>query len=188
MDKQEGVLSTICPGGAHASGNMFNLEITSQLGITITSLDLHIYEVGTTNIRIYISEEGYEGKHDNPLAWEFNQEVKNVQGLGKFNPFTIDINPIFLKGGKTYGIYITTDSNSINLSYTSGANEYSDSHVKLTTGLGLKYPFGEMYEPRTWNGSIHYVVGVVPFPFWAVGIVFILFALGILFRFGNKIL
>jgi len=62
--------------------------------------------------------------------------------------------------GQTYGIYVTLTSGSVNYTNGTGTNQFfADNNIEVSLGSGNAYPFGSIFTPRVWNGTIHYSSG-----------------------------
>ncbi len=157
-----GSITTTFAGTTTQSGNMFDVTAVSG-ALTITKFDLNLADAaGTVSIpvNVYYKSGTYVGSEATSSAWTLlNSYTVTSAGLGNATPMPVD--SLTIPAGQVYGLYITrTDGNY--LTYTSGANTYSDANSKVTLGAGLAYPFGTLYTPRTWNGTIYYTTGTAP--------------------------
>jgi hypothetical protein len=147
-------LTTLFAGGNNHRGNMFNVTAGAE-GITITSFDVNILSSSMRAIAVYYKPGSYVGSEQIAANWTLlGTETVSAQGS---NATPVSIGGLVIPAGSTYGLYVTmTDGAS--LSYTNGANTYSDGAITITTGTGADYPFGTSFTPRTWNGTIHYSI------------------------------
>ncbi len=91
-------------------------------------------------------------------------------------PFPIPIN-VTIPAGQTYAFYITSTNVAVSLNYTNGTavgNVLSaDANLQFKEGKGMEYPFtngtNTLFQPRNWNGRIHYSVPVVSSYLWSTG-------------------
>ena len=98
-----------------------------------------------------------------------------------------------LVAGNTYGLYVTiagppgNDDIDHQLLYTNGSNTYTNADLKITTGIGVAYPFGSggIFPSRTWNGTIFYTPAAVPEP-GSIALLTGLRVLGALLRLANR--
>ena len=67
---------------------------------------------------------------------------------------------IELAAGTVTGFYVTTTTGGMN--YTNGATTYSNADLQLSLGVGKAYAFGATFSPRSWDGTIHYLVDKGP--------------------------
>ncbi len=150
-------LNTTFARGNGQAGNMFDIKATVE--IHVVSLDCH-FDAGTPTIEVHTVPGGYSGHESNAGAWTLQGSgLANSPGLNLPTPlpFVLDIT---ILAGQTMGFYVTgTGVPGIN--YTNGtAIIYSNSHLELYEGLGVQYPFGATYSPRTWNGTVYYTSAV----------------------------
>jgi hypothetical protein len=55
------------------------------------------------------------------------------------------------------GFYVTTTATAINYTNGSGTEPAAQNQdMTLPQGIGLSYPFGTVFSPRVWNGTIYY--------------------------------
>jgi hypothetical protein len=148
-----GSITTTFAGGNGQHGNMFDVTANSA-NITITSFDIHVPDTNAADIEVYYKSGTYSGFENNAGAWTLLGSA-TVTGAGVGNPTAVNIGGLTILVKDTYGIYVTrTDGGS--LEYTNGANTYSNNDITIETGVGNEYPFGIVYTPRTWNGTIYY--------------------------------
>ncbi len=153
---ESGSISTTFAGGTSSSGNMFDVSALSG-PLTLTKFDLHLAETaGTTSIpvNVYYKSGTYVGSEGTPNAWTLLNSY-TVTSAGAGNPTSLPIDNLTIPAGQVYGIYITR-TDGFSLVYSPGANTFSDAHIQINTGAGIKYPFGSAYTPRVWNGTIYY--------------------------------
>lgn len=152
-------LTTTFLGGNSNNGNMF--DITALHTLEITGLEGHIDNFTTANIEVYYKAGSYVGYQNNASAWTLAGSASGVTGagLGVPTPYPITLS-ISIPEGETYGFYITTTTTTNVVQYTNGTisgNVYAeDENVQIKEGLGMGYPFGGYFEPRIWNGILHY--------------------------------
>jgi hypothetical protein len=146
-----GNLTTTFAAGNGQNGNMFDISATNA--ITISSFDVLPANNATYNMEVYYKVGSYAGSENNPGAWTLLGTASIVAPGGV--PVNLPIGGLNIPAGSTYGMYIT-NSNGQTISYTNGANTFSDANMSITTGLGNIYPFGGTFSPRTWNGTVNY--------------------------------
>jgi hypothetical protein len=154
----ENTLPASNSAGNNHRGNMFDIVATNSL--TITSFDA--FPQGNTTVEIYYKVGTWNGFANTPSAWTFIGSAP-VTYTGGFVPVAVPIN-VTIPAGQTYAFYVTSNTSSVSLNYTNGTNVgnvySSDPNITFLEGGGMEYPFtqntGAVYQPRVWNGNIHY--------------------------------
>ena len=145
------------------AGNMFDVTNIGSGPITINSFDIHLGSGAGTNhtVAAYAVLGGYAGNETNAAAWTLMGDVA-VVSAGPGNPSVMLAGGLTIQTGEVYGIYIFQTDGANVIQYTNGANTYSDANVQIVAGLGRGTPIwtGGIFNPRTWNGNIHYTVAV----------------------------
>ena len=150
-------LSTPFNNNNGQSGNMFDVVATSN--IEVTDFDVNI--AGTSTIEIYTKTGTYQGFQGNAGAWTLVTTVPNVPslGIGVPSPVNANIN-VPVSAGATQAFYVTTTSGT--MEYTNGGAVgnvlASNGDLQILEGAGIAYPFAGTFEPRDWNGILHYNV------------------------------
>lgn len=150
--------------GNNHRGNMFDIVATND--VTILSFDAS--PMGNTTIEIYYKVGTWNGFANTPSAWTYIGSAP-VPYTGGFSAVPVDVN-VTIPAGQTYAFYVTSNSTSVSLNYSNGTavgNVYSsDANITFLEGGGMEYPFtqgtGAVYQPRVWNGNIHYALANVP--------------------------
>jgi hypothetical protein len=143
---------------------MFDIVATNS--VTILSFDA--FPMGNTTIEIYYKVGTWNGFANTPAAWTFVGSAP-VAFTGGFAPVPVNVN-VTIPAGQTYGFYVTSNTMAISLNYSNGTsvgNVYSsDGNISFLEGGGMEYPFtqgsGAVYQPRVWNGNIHYALAGAP--------------------------
>ena len=172
VDNCEGMLTTTFLGTTFIddngfAGNMFDVTNIGTAPITITSFDVHLETGAGTNhtVAAYSVLGGYAGNETNAAAWILIGDVP-VISAGPGNPSPMPAGGLTIQAGEVYGIYIYQTDGGSNIDYTNGANTYSDANMQIDAGLGRGTPIwtGGIFNPRTWNGNVHYsiVTGAPP--------------------------
>jgi len=160
-------LSTIFAGNNGQSGNMFDISVTGTSGITITGFAQN-FDFGPALIsgfELWTIAGGISGNQTNASAWTLISSTgsftSNAVNTPTNVPFSTSIS-ISLNPGQTIGIYLTNQSGFSN-SYTNGTAVGSvaatNSNLTIYEGYGVAYPFGQLFSPRIWNGTIFYSAG-----------------------------
>jgi hypothetical protein len=170
-------LTTIWTGGnsLNAPGaNVFDITVLNPGGIVITALDVNCENsrngpLGSSFLlEVWLTLRGgtYVGNAANPSVWQLVAEGTGVSGPTG-TPTNVDIADVFLPPG-AYGIgirYTTTVAPGTAFTYTNGngVNQtYSNADLQLNLGSSVSGTFnGAIYDPRVWNGTIHYEAGSV---------------------------
>ncbi|WP_343636202.1 hypothetical protein [Fluviicola sp.] len=150
--------------GNNHRGNMFDIVATNP--VTILSFDAS--PMGNTTIEIYYKVGTWNGFANTPSAWTFIGSAP-VPYTGGFSAVPVDVN-VTIPAGQTYAFYITSNTSAVSLNYSNGTavgNVYSaDANITFLEGGGMEYPFtantGAVYQPRVWNGNIHYALANQP--------------------------
>ncbi|MNU99983.1 hypothetical protein D3C71_901360 [compost metagenome] len=150
--------------GNNHRGNMFDIVATNS--VTIISFDAS--PMGNTTIEIYYKVGTWNGFANSPSSWTFIGSAA-VTANGGIVPVPVPVN-ITIPAGQTYSFYVTSNTTSVSLNYSNGTtvgNVYtSDANIAFLEGGGMDYPFtigsGAVYQPRIWNGNIHYALADQP--------------------------
>jgi large repetitive protein len=151
VGSSQNVPTTYAAGNNHR-GNMFNVTTTTD--VVITGFD--ISSMGNNHgVEVYYRVGGYTGFESNPSAWTLLGST--IIGA---SPALVSVGEIYIPAGQTYGLYVTSTTSAVSLNYSNGGGVYTDGTLTINTGVGLEYPFtagtGAVYNPRSWNGTIHY--------------------------------
>jgi hypothetical protein len=139
------------------AGNTFDL--TPNQSVRINSFDVHLGSPGATaTVAVYWRPGTSNGFQDSSAGWTLlgtANVVSNGPGVGTPLP----VGGLTVRAGQTYGIYIDVQSYpSAAMLYTNGSNVFSNSDLSLRTFYGKGSPAftGQTFNPRQWNGAIHY--------------------------------
>lgn len=151
-------------GGNNHRGNMFDIVATNAVNI----LSFDASPMGNTTVEIYYKVGTWNGYANTPSAWTFIGSAP-VAYTGGFSPVAVDVN-ITIPAGETYAFYVTSNTQAVALNYSNGTNVgnvySSDANITFLEGGGMEYPFtqgtGAVYQPRVWNGMIHYALANQP--------------------------
>ncbi len=157
-DATNHLLTTVFNGTSGGHGAMFDVNALNE--ITITSFDGN-FSTPTVDLEIYYKIGTFVNFDISPGAWTFIGSANGVpaNGMNQPTPIPIPIN-ITIPAGQTYAFYITT-TGSQNQNYTGngtvGTVYATDGILEIEVGIGKTYLFGTAFQPRKWNGKIHYV-------------------------------
>ena len=163
-----GELTTTYAGGNGHRGAMFDLTVLNPAGIDITSFDFNARSGSQgqpADIEIYFVTDHttYVGKESNSALWTLMGSVTLPDVNATGTPTPVPIGGEILAFGETVGIYFTR-SDGLSIEYTNGPlGVFENTDLRFEDrGVGVVYPFGNTYDPRIWNGTIHY--DIVPEP------------------------
>ena len=150
--------------GNNHRGNMFDIVATNS--VTILSFDAS--PMGNTTIEIYYKPGTWNGFANTPSAWTYVGSAATPY-TGGFSAVAVPVN-ITIPAGQTYAFYVTSNTSAVSVNYSNGnnvGNVYSgDANITFLEGGGMEYPFtagtGAVYQPRVWNGMIHYALADQP--------------------------
>lgn len=175
------ILATQLDGDTGAFGNMFTVTSGNET-IEISSISVHTdFASGTVTALVYVKEGGYLGFENDPVAWRKVAE-STVLGNGAGKPTMIPrehFDPITMGPDQTIALYVTLDKPDIRYTRTAtpaGNPVASSAQLSINAGAGLAdYPFATeffMYQPRVFNGLIHYASAADCYPLSEVGYAF----------------
>ena len=174
---QSGSLVTTYDGGNAQDGNMFNIKVACDL--TIDSFDVHFEDennpapCGSTcsvnEVEVYTATGGYVPIANDPNAWTLLGNVQHTITWGDGIPqplsLPIGVNMNLASFKRTFYITNTGDMNTLTgglnefISYTNASSpgqNADNGDIEIIAGSGNDYPFGAIFSPRFWNGTIHY--------------------------------
>ena len=150
-------LTTTFAAGNNHNGNMFNINVLSN--ITITDFDVHSTVTG--NFEVYYKTGSYQGAETNAGAWTLIGTANNITSNGLGNPTPLGLNLSLQLQSGAHAFYVTGTNNY--LQYTNGTNNNNiyaqNNEIEFFEGVGKAYPFGATFSPRIWNGIINYTTG-----------------------------
>jgi hypothetical protein len=166
-------LSTIFAANNSMNGNIFDVQATGTNGINITGFAQNFAGVSTErpDFELWTVAGGITGNEANASAWTLisstgsftSNAVDTPTNLPFSTPFSIRLDP-----GQRIGIYLTIKINNYSgdptrVAYTNGTGlgkvAATNANLTIYEGHGIAYPFGDLYTPRIWNGTIFYTTG-----------------------------
>lgn len=153
-DQVNGSLTTTFASTSGTSGSMFNIRAFST--ITVDSFAINILDMLPHTAEVYYKSGSYIGYENNASAWTL-LGTYSVTGNGQDVPTILHAGELQMEVDQTYGIYITLTSGSMR--YTNTTQTYTGSDISISDGAGINYPFGTIYSPRVWNGTVYYSKG-----------------------------
>jgi hypothetical protein len=143
-------------GGNGQAGNMFDIEAIYP--VTIRSLEIHTYSTTLQQVYVFTKKGSYEGSEGDRTQWQLVCDTE-VIGNGSGNPTVIPesaMQAVSIAAGKTQAFYVTLAEAAIR--YTNGAISTVDPNIRFLQSAGKRYPFGDTYANRIFNGKLHYTV------------------------------
>ena len=158
-------LTTTFAGGNGQRGNIFDIVALSD--VSITSFDAHTTSAGSGTIDVWWKlGTGYNSTQASDVGdWTYYETVPII-GAGNGNPTPVPLTtPLSLTAGETYSIYVLS---SVSVRYTNGSSVGAvfaqDANLQVTEGFGCggtsAWSSSCTFQPRVWNGTIHYDVVV----------------------------
>jgi hypothetical protein len=160
-------LTTTFAGGNGQAGNMFDIVATNPAGVNIDYFDVNL-DPGTWDMEIYkLTIPGpYAASVNTAADWTLVGSATGVVSAAGGVPTQCPI-PVceYIPQGATQSFYVTV-TNGTSINYTNGtatgALFASNGDLEFYEGAGLAYAFTANFNPRVWNGNIHYTVGPNP--------------------------
>ncbi|WP_410005989.1 GEVED domain-containing protein [Aequorivita nionensis] len=157
-------LPTGFAGGNGNFGNMFDVNAVTD--VTIDSFDINADTGATFDVEVYAKTGTWVGFEADPSAWTLIGTAVAVvsNGDGVATPLNLTLNYV-MAAGETHAFYVTpTDFSTGGLNYTNGTGTgnvwASDANIEFLEGGARGYPFsGSTFQPRVFNGNIHYTTG-----------------------------
>ena len=152
-------LGTPFLGGNGQAGNAFDVLPSST--IDITGMSFNIDNTAQHTINVYYRTGSATATNVASVAgWTFHEAV-SVTGNGAGNPARANFStPLTLTGGTTQAIMTVITSGGTNMDYTNGTSVgtvlASNNDLTIYEGYGISWPLGSAFNPRNWNGVLHY--------------------------------
>jgi PKD repeat protein len=153
-DQVNGSLTTTFASTNGAAGAMF--DIRPKTAFTIDSFAVNVLDMLPHTVEVYYKNGSYIGYENNASAWTLLGTYQ-ITGKGQDVAAILRAGGLSLVANQTYGIYITLTSGS--LRYTNITQSYNNTDLSILNGAGIGYPFGSIYSPRAWNGTVFYSKG-----------------------------
>ena len=156
-DLRADIISTPFNSNNGQSGNMFDINVLSQLGIEISQFELNL-DAGSWDIELYTKSGTHVGSETTPSDWVLRESSTGITSVAPNLRTVWDISDFTLDAGLS-AIYINV-TNGTALNYTDGTGVgnllASNSNVEIFEGTGNAVNFGEQFRPRAFNGSIEF--------------------------------
>lgn len=156
------LITTTFSSNNEFEGNMFDVT-TFGNALLVTGLDVNVHTTERFNIDVYTKSGTYVGSETTPGNWTLTASGTGT-GAGRDNPSFVDITDFLLPASSLTGMYVTVSpavgfGAHVLMRYTNGSNTYSNADLQLDLGVGVGGLFGHngnIFSPRTWNGTIYY--------------------------------
>jgi hypothetical protein len=165
-------LTTTFASNNGQAGNMFDLD--SFFPVDILGFDINV-DPGVHDVEVWAKTApgSFSGSILTPGDWTLIGNYTGITSAGEDQPTPLPpfATPVRIAPGSTQAFYVTL-VNSTDLNYTNGSNPgglfATDGVLNFYEGVGVIYPFGNVFNPRVWNGNIHYQVVGPPQPEYQV--------------------
>jgi len=173
-------ITTIFTGGNFNSpggGNYFQVNVAGN-ALTVTRFEVNTTAAAGTlfGFEVYTTPGTHAGNELNSAVWALQATGSGTSaGLNVPTPISMS-NSFNLNAGTSYGmaIFLRGGQGPASLSYTNGngANQaYSNADVSLALGTATNGFFTpSVFNPRVWNGTMHYTVVPEPASMVALGL------------------
>ncbi len=151
-------------GGSDTGGVYFDLQAIGPDNVTVTSWDTNLDSSFVGDVSIWYRTGTYAGSESSSSGWNLVGTATGVTSAGSDMPTTLNVPPLVIPAGSTYGIAITLTpgggsvGNGHNYTNGTGSNQvYSDGTLQISAGSANNVAFsGSTFTPRVWNGTVHY--------------------------------
>ena len=151
------IVSTFANGNGSA-GNCF--DVVSKTTVRITGIDIHTVSTSTVSVEVWTKSGSHVGYENSPDMWQQIASTSVMgQGLGNRTPIPRQsLQPFEIRPSQRQAFYVTLTTRDIRYSDHLGLGQIgvANSDLELYVGTGQRYPFGEIYTPRLWNGALTY--------------------------------
>jgi M6 family metalloprotease-like protein len=155
-DGSEKELASTFRGGSGLSGSMFTLKAFNC--ISITNIDVNV-AIRDPIIEVWVRLGNYLGYERDRSSWTLHF-VGVVKGIGPSKIPQELFDTIRLDEYSDLSVYVTVQGET-GMIYTRGVEEgrvfSQNEDLAILEGVGVRYPFGQSFSPRIWNGSVSYV-------------------------------
>ncbi len=157
------VLTTGFAGGNGNFGTFFDINALND--ITINSFDAHMQPGSPVDVLVYYKPGTWVGSQTNQAAWTLIGEAPGTvpNGAGVPTPLNLNLGQV-INAGETGAFYVTAQVLNGGFSYTNGTGTGNiwaqDDNLQFLEGGAVGGFFtGSLFQPRVFNGNIHYTAG-----------------------------
>ncbi len=140
-------------------------DVTATNTITISCFDVNLPALSLGGYEIYFKPGSYVGSETNAASWTLIGSEGSLLSLGLnvATPLSIPVNKTIL-AGQTFAFYITASNPILSTGLLTTTNSgytaiTSNSEMTVFGGVGISYPFGTVSANRSFNGTVHYLLG-----------------------------
>ncbi len=152
------------------AGMFFEIENVGTDPVTILSWDINTADA--TSVDVYTRSGTYVGFQETMTGWTLLGTDNSVVAQGVDQPTPVAVGGITINPGATMGIAMISDGSWEYTNGTGPANQlFNDGILELRLGTSGTAPLaagGSIFDPRVWNGVVHYDVSAALAPPTAV--------------------
>jgi len=148
--------------GGGVGGIVYFDVLVDDNELEITEIDFNTDTTNTVDLEVYFKTDTYVGSEGNASAWTLHETVTGLTGAGTDNATNAVLGtPLTLSASTQYAMALVIEGGGHEYTEGTGSNEeYSNGDLLLEMGAAENVPFdGSPFEPRVWNGTLHYTGG-----------------------------
>ena len=151
----ENQLSAATAANVDWNGVMFDLIAHDSL--VIDSLEMYISDAGRHEVTAMYRLGSHVPEAQNPAAWTL-WGTDSVTFVDPSDPVYVDFGQMSISSGDTVGVYLYLTESGRRLRYERGTNNtsFQESVLELYAGTGVSHTFGDLYNPRHWQGKVFF--------------------------------
>ncbi|MBK8096912.1 MAG: hypothetical protein IPK26_07385 [Planctomycetes bacterium] len=146
-------------GGNVGGAVLFDLAVVAPL--TITAIDINSSSMGVSGtLEVRICPATRVGNEMNPSVWTIASTGNPLVTQGSDAPTPCPLSPPIQLAPGTYGVLLKADTWAHRYTNGIGSNQvHANNELTLTAGAAQNTVFTTLFQPRVFNGSLHYVIG-----------------------------
>ena len=167
LSAQSPLVTTYGFNGGGPAGGQLLFDLSVQTTQTVWRLDVHSGSPPGTagTVEVYLAPTTWVGNETNPNAWTLAASGPVVSAGTGLPSSACMTNGIVLLPG-SYGVAVRHVGLSFLRTNGNGSNQtYSTQEMTLTAGASQNVAWSGTFQPRVFNGAIHYQGGIVSGPF-----------------------
>ncbi len=146
------LFTTSAGGNGCGGGAMFNIT-TNANSVNLTSLDIIPNVNGAQTVEVFYKTGTYLGSETTAGAWTSLGTYPVTTTTG--TPVNINITDLLIPASSLYAIYVNYGAQYTTIT---GATNYTNADMTITTGAGLCSLFGGVNANRGFNGTVNYTI------------------------------
>ncbi|QIE59017.1 HYR domain-containing protein [Rasiella rasia] len=157
-------LTTTFAGGNGIRSMMFDINALNDA--TIDSFEVNLDDGAVLDIEVYAKLGTHVGFEGDPSAWTLIGNAPGVVSAGDGLPTSLNLALNYpVLAGETHAFYIASPNKAATLgfNYTTGTAVgdvfAADPNMEILEGSAVIYPFGAIFAPRVFNGTVEYTTG-----------------------------